>query len=718
MDAIATWAITRAIMGTTTGLEQLEWLLRLNTDDDLPLQHAVLQEVSTLRGLRNDVATAAADLLVDALASPRAAHSMSQTAKAPLRVISGWPYMSGGIVTWEKPGGGAQEVNSLLLTERLAPFALARLATLPEIAIAEVGDIGRLTADDPGWQNGSNLQSSPVVMTLARWGPRVLGQITRDFYARLPDLDLEAVRGVLRDLPEVCLVLGAAERERLLAGGLAMLGEASDASRVGEKKTVRRSQSMMVAGVIGEDATRQIELLVKLLPTFAFPTDLARFLSVPSLGDVKHVLNRLKGAGDERELLSWLGYLTEVARGPWPANAGVLAELAIHSSASVREAAISAMLVAGDSDVGRAFADSSWRHREGQDRIEAIGGTYLLAEFGGHCDFASISKRIVPQALPLLAEKRGNQEHELGLAFAYVEGLLDAEIQESREPKSGYGNRFVARTAWRAIVDMKDGLLIKKTLLAAKANRLTGFFNIFPLIDLLAASLESRPAEGADIWRLVKKTHRRNSLTMGDFDLLPFFASDHAEISRLRTQALDSARTDDDLTDIVFALLKGQREQWLIAFILEDLKSASAWRAARGLTLAGLLDNTENAGALWNLAIGPLCLPDWLATVRQAASERYERNVDACHWLEMFLATQTRDEAYGFLKLFLKSIDVRYALWAPAMFNKFRKRVHRDWLSHFDATKESRKRELKLVEDNRKRELFSTRTAGNVAPWL
>jgi hypothetical protein len=288
----------------------------------------------------------------------------------------------------------------------------------------------------------------------------------------------------------------------------------------------------------------------------------------------------------------------------------------------------------------------------------------------------------------------------------------------TRSMKSrAYPYTFEAEDAWRKIVTMDDGAIIKKVRQVASRGAF-GMFSILPVTEIVQATLEVKPAEGAEIWLAAKTAHRRNAVTIGDFDYLVFRKSEHEDIEKLRMQAFDTAKNDTQLAEAVLWALRNEQEDWLLNLIREDLKEPSAGRIARGITLAGLLDSTDKAEALWNQTVNQLALEGWLQDVRMAAYSTYQRNIRARHWFEQYFSTTDPDLAFGRLNLSIDSLDSRWFLWGTEITKSHREHVPHSWLQHLDVRKQDRDAQRKKVSDQQTKTLYFTPIGGSISPWL
>lgn len=721
IETIVTWAVTRAIMEYPLDEKSFDWMLRLNIDDHDEFEEALLDECRQLHGLQSAVATRAADLLLEALSTGRGLKARSGTsAPSPSwQGAPGWPGLNKeNLLVW-KQGHPPDDFSDLAWLSRLGPFA-----AIPDVKLdpADQAKVNAIAADieaQPDMLDPFDPQRTNDIIALARWSPKSLGLLIRNHYSALSGSSDKTISRARYHIEEALFLLAETQKDSLLALGLQKIAsETLDQEESKKKNSERASHSLVVAGLIGKPATIQLETLVRLLPSFHFSVALAEFLTRPELADIEFVLARIGAASDVHEISSWIGYLNAIAHTPYPANAAqVLLPLTASDNKDIRGAAIQLILNSRDPVLGKAFVDSGWSHQKGQEGTEALCGTYLIVQCGGHFAFSEARKRIVPQALSQLVERRGLKEDEVRAAFAFIDELLDEKINNRRKPRYGYMHVFEAPQAWRKIAELDIGALIKKTRQAADAGHLHGYFNIIPLVELMTAILDIAPQEGADILDAIKKTHRNLGMGHGDLDSLTYTMTEGDALSKARQEMLNAAKNDDALADAAYQCLKNGHEDWLIDFIHRELEESNAGRVARGLTLAGFLDDTERAQKLWS-EINKLALGEWLNEVRSTARSSYEHNIHARYWFEQFYQSANKDEAFSRLKLFHECMDQRSHLWGHSMTKQFQDKVAPDWLSHLEVTAGARRERKKNVAEERKKTLFFNAISHNVWPWL
>lgn len=102
-----------------------------------------------------------------------------------------------------------------------------------------------------------------------------------------------------------------------------------------------------------------------------------------------------------------------------------------------------------------------------------------------------------------------------------------------------------------------------------------------------------------------------------------------------------------------------KRRPRLLAQIGRDLAGPSAGLIARGLTLAGFLDQTPEAEALWNGRLAAAPTTGWLASVHRRSRARYDQHCWASHWARRYREAKSDDEALAAHELMIASCDPR-----------------------------------------------------------
>lgn len=165
------------------------------------------------------------------------------------------------------------------------------------------------------------------------------------------------------------------------------------------------------------------------------------------------------------------------------------------------------------------------------------------------------------------------------------------------------------------------------------------------------------------------------------------------------------------------ALLQREgQQQWLIEHILRDLTGASAGTIARGLILAGFLDQSARAERLWAVELAQPPASGWLADVHSVASKRYQRQKFADAQCERFKTSSAEADAFIAFELMAAVTDDRIYLGARRPYQKelqswsWRRRTH--WHFGWPAVKASGK----AMADSRKKLFLGDRPPSSGQP--
>jgi hypothetical protein len=720
-ETLVTAAVASTLMGGR-GLESLHWLLRLNSHDPVETEDALLEECRQLRGLGGKIGPAASDLLLQSLATPRSLSEISDSAANNMprseRELPGWPVIKhGGKITWPAAKSDL-ELEPLTRAERLARFAPWPEANLDTDDQELIVDAVRLL--DPQSPDAVTYLSDHdrASASFARWAPAALADFVQGIFAVL--LLGEDKLALPADFAEQSsIVLKDDELARLRTASLSKLASLAGTAGDEQKFLIPVCQNVAVASVLGRPAKEQIDTLEKLLPVFAFSVDIACLLTPLTEQDLKKIFDLIDGEADERIVQSWLNYLSHVRLKTLPPNANILIDIAAGTeNKSLRQAAMVAISNSEDEALKRAFVDSGWSFQEGQDRREAISGSYLITDSGGHLPFEEARSRVMPEALAYLAEERGIRDDEVRAVYDDIDGLLDQKLSRTTHSYPIYAPSFETDSVWTSVVRLDDGAIVKKLKRVARERAIHAFLDGIPIGQLLPAIFKEEPAEGVEIWKLIDQSHQHSGINVSGFDHIPFGKFCSSELEELRGQLINAAKSDYDLSLYAFLALKHGHEDWLVSLIEENLGAPDAAGIARALTLAGFLDATAKAEELWSGKIDPLSLSGWLDDVRRAARSSYKDNKDSCFWFERFFTAKDPAVAFAAMRLFRECKDRRAGLWGQRIVNEHKDAVPKSWLVHLDATQELLKAKTKKRDDSRKKTLCHTRTLSNMAPWL
>jgi hypothetical protein len=242
-----------------------------------------------------------------------------------------------------------------------------------------------------------------------------------------------------------------------------------------------------------------------------------------------------------------------------------------------------------------------------------------------------IRQRIDPLAFVNHLATRPGASEEDRIAFA---DWVRQEIIDDLNPKPGPRTQSLP---WGDIKKAFNLLVVERgnevcawlapLISGDSGTKLFMAFGSFPYDHLCRALLRHRPADGAKLWEVLIKLYDRDGVDAIHFSRLPFEAPDAPEVNAVRDLVCERAKNDAKLTRIAASTITFDRQTWMINRIRHDMTGKSAGQIARGLTLAGLLDQSEQADALWHDELAQAPGLGWLSDVHDWAHRLYRRNV-------------------------------------------------------------------------------------------
>jgi hypothetical protein len=362
---------------------------------------------------------------------------------------------------------------------------------------------------------------------------------------------------------------------------------------------------------------------------------------------------------------------------------------------------------------------SGWRFTWGMDRLEAAYGSLVLCQAASNGGHADVSERIDPQALGTLAVQRGTAE-DIDAFAGFVRGSLNSI--------AGGGPRLIP-SFWTDNSEALDLLVTRRgdevaawlePLLEDDRRIAHGALaESFPFAGLCRALLREHPELGARLWLRLLDLHDTGLFKFGELGTLPFATADGPEADGLRGEVLKRAKTDLHLAMIAEAVVEHNRQAWVMRCIDSDLTATSAGRIARGLILAGLLDATAEADALWESRLAFPPAGGWLSRVHGLARRLYRRNRWAHHWFDRFVAERNRDQAFGHHFLFVACADRRALVWAPRRITPTFHELPEAWRNHWSLRWPGLMNRVRKIGDKQKKTLYGQNIFEQTqAPWL
>ena len=656
--------------------DQFEWLLRANTIDPQAGEQALIAEASAIARVDHPEAAAAADLVLEALSSlDPAAQPGPPGDRLPWRFGSVETDAEGvtrwdAEVTREEPDWGARALRH---SGALIPIAQDPASKLDDdsIALLRAAFENVLANDQNRW---FDMQDGPRTV-LARWVPDLLAQ----YFGRTENITT-AGRGtssIMHGLEASWLVHDVATTRGIRIAYEASLLAAQEAD-------VRMNLDLVVLALADCSAGEQYEAFEAMPGGPLWPKDATALLKKPGQAEFASYSTLLDPKREARLLTGWLGLLLHSDLTDMPSGFAPVATLMGHENADVRAAASQIAAAAPDRQLANAFRDSGWSvaNRAGE---EAFQGSIALAT-AEPADGEDRPGRILSIARGYLARQWPD---EPSYAQAFADNVKERISQELIPigATQGFGYAMRDRDSYtRLVADQGDEA--ERWLQPAVEGAPISIGHMFfsadkATLELSRALIDAGREGGAVVWRALTQSMNGSNLKSNELLVMPFDARLNATTEPLRHESLAAVNLDDTLYDIAAALQRRGETGWLIAAIT-DLFGRTVFAHAKALVLAGELDNSPEAEALWETVILPQILPRWLSEVRDLAHLRYKTNAHAKIWLGRFCAASDPMEAFSAFELFTLTAGRTCTRWATdivdAAMPAMSRRAHTHWL--------------------------------------
>jgi hypothetical protein len=637
--------------------DKFEWLLRANTIDTHEAEQAIIAQARIIAAIDHPEATAAADLLLEALSS---LDPMAQPGPPTERVRWGKFGMAEtdaeGVTHWDAEvtagelgwGGRALRHSGALVlvaedpASTLDPDSIALLRAAFEDVLAHDQD------------RSFRLEDGPRTV-LARWAPDLLGQ-----YFRRTENITTAGRGtssIMHGLKASWVVHDDATTQGIRSAYEASLRAWRDAG-------VRMNTDLVVLALAERGVVDQYAAFQAMPDGPLWPTDATAFLKKPGPPEFALYRDLLDPNNDPRLLAGWLGLLLHADLNDMPSGFAPVASMFGHDNADVRAAASRVAANAPDPALANMLRDSGWTVAD-RTGDEAMYGSIALAEaepLEGEdrpCKILSVTLGYLARTWP--------EEATYAEAFANnVKVRIESELA-SVSGSYGFGYAMDDRESYARLV-AEQGDEAESWLRPAVEGAPIAFGHMMfsadqATLELSRALIDAGREAGADVWRSLVKTMGSSNLKSNGLLVMPFGVRLNVVSELLRHEGLAAANLDDALYDIAAILQRRGEADWLIAAIV-DLFGGSVFEHAKALVLAGELDNRPEADGLWETVILPKPLPRWLCEVRDLALRRYRANANAKIWLSRFCAATERLEAFSAFELFTLTSGRTCTRWA------------------------------------------------------
>ncbi|TCQ06402.1 NACHT domain-containing protein [Sphingomonas sp. PP-CC-3A-396] len=662
LNAIMSWAVSRAISQSFGPHDGMGWVLRINPIDGEATASAISQVADTLLATGTEVAVEAAHLLLEALATPEAAAVVAGLDATPRRRIFGRVATVGDDGLVRLPEDGAARTDD----EPLYRYsALKDLAYRPDVMLgpdqqdqlAEAADsTDALDVFSAGLSQGSGdfalEQSMPA---LARWAPDALTRLIRRIFETAPQrLDENG------NVDEGKLLRLASEVERfwpLLDAETHAIFASVATPFIRREFGAGKSDGWLhaqISRLAGKTAAEQIAIFKSDPHGPNFYTDEVAVFATPTATDFGDLVSEI--TGDHRE--HWVGYVLSVDRSAMPPAFAEALMGAIATDTPTTRLRLLALARYDQNPVMlRAIVNSGWSWSPDMERSEGANGSLAMIVAARHLTVQDLEQRIDPLAWGARVQDAPDDGDALDHFEAVVlEGIA---TQSFPETVGAVPSWFDSKVAMRVLAEQRgDNLVAALDALLERGPEHAFGFGSFPVLSALRAVMETRPADGVRIWNVLYPAYRdSNWSSLEKFERLPFYSA-AADLTPHCDRILADAVTDAALASMAGWAADGGRTDWLLGHMHSGLFAKTAGEVGRSLTLGRFLDPSPAGDEFW-AAANALPLEGWLADVRRISSEAYQRSRSAEHWRTKFLSGNNPDLAFSALLLFMACADDR-----------------------------------------------------------
>ena len=189
-------------------------------------------------------------------------------------------------------------------------------------------------------------------------------------------------------------------------------------------------------------------------------------------------------------------------------------------------------------------------------------------------------------------------------------------------------------------------------------------------VGLCEALLKEDPPRGISLWRVLRRCLVTRFTGRGGVDRLVYAL--FAALPSIKIEAvleeiygIDTARTDEDLIELVIAARCSGRTDWLRRMIRRDVTSLCPAHRRRATFLEPLLSRPDIAGDVdWPSGHGTGGFDD----IRETAWILGQREAFAHHWLRVFAEATTPESAHAYWHLFKACADRRAEIWRQTLY--------------------------------------------------
>ena len=660
------WALSRAVMEDSRHIDQVEWLLRLNSGDIEQTTEEVREAIRRLEGTQDPIAQLGAKYLVSA---------MSQV---------GWK--------------DTPVVFDEMFEEKHATVEVCGL-------------------DDAELHKTAGRYLSPV--TYKHLNPTSGKALVEEIFRRGLLSDSDRFDFVLENLSELMAVLSAENRDLLREAIDEELEKAQSSNDISLRDKGALQLRRALLDLYDSEPSRQSRVILawgtgcplkEVLP-------FCKMLSFDDIGQIEF------GEVSSDRLATWLDYVRERLSVDEIAELDWLTHLVKHENSAVRLAAITLSAHGRNRSALQAYAESPYFLADKEDDTRSkLQYEYCrhraILELSDYSPDELVRARMNPEYIALVAEHKPKDREALSEFNAFLRSECEALASAQTQGQQNYWFRH--KDAIEALLD--DDLSVVLDWLVPwldNCNWLSGLalMDLFPFVDLMEALGSRAPEVSLRIYKaLMDMSHRSNASSDG-IVMFPFEVKPIGQSYDLCENLLAGAFSDKTLLEVAVAAQKKDRIEWLVTRIEQLYDSKAPADVAKAYTLLGMCEASEWADALWNRLLVRKPVDDWLNRVLDESMKDYAKSRTAYDTLMSFTSIDEPFAIRHAVNKLSEHCDTRLELWITRVNPKLRKSTYRHRVL-FSLFVPSFNRRIKQDKERRKKKLFHTPHAFRLmAPW-
>ena len=659
------WALSRAIMRSARHEEEVAWILRLNSSDAGETHEAMGGVIARLKAQDDAICDQAAVYLEGAM-------SHVQRASTPLLVDEG-------------PG---ETPPSLDVTgmDASALYEAAQKYLFPS-----------------AWKKHEPESSAALINALIERGI---------------DENNAALGLLLDNLRDLLIVLTPVSRKRLREAIAIEQDANKDDGEEGRQAAARLESAQLTMQLYDAKPAEQSALVL----SYGIDTELDSWL--PFCWDItrRDIASIDLGSAPVGHVAGWLGYVGERLSKEQISKLSFLRELIIHPDQDVRDRALILATHGCNLPALKVFAASPFSESlDGEDRYNLKHEYWrnrALLEFCGFSPDASMSNRLSPEYIALVADHRPADPTALDQFNEYLRGEFEAIRKGKPWSRPRYWCSYRKVVSALVEYDLNAVLQWLEPWLEDPGTSVEpAVMNHFPVIVSMQALSSKAPETSLKLYEILVDPSYKGIFSTDGILNFPFEVPKSQYADDLCDKLLEDVKTDKSLLEIACSAYRNNRLDWLFGQISRLERSRTPADVAKAYTLLGFCDECDRADAVWQAFVERPPKDYWLNNVLRLSAADYARNRAARMALTDFWSNEEMGATRHALKRVEQTCDLRTGIWFEDICPDWNDRPYPRRVA-LDLATAGLNQAIRKDKDSRKKKLFHTRIAySTMAPW-